>query len=980
MEDPVPNVPTMVSRLPKFGSRHAVPTAVVGTAPLTNGTMGKRSPAANTRQNGTVRTATSSPLKWKKEKGDPQKKGGSGADGGIEAGHHPRQLQQSPAVMQEVRKPVVVKVRGSASAPSANDPRTTSSKTGPCVAVPIQAFSGQNLCNGKAAISSQIGGGGRPRTGSVKHGQSLASPGDNLTSSLSFSQSSGSLESVSEENLVRSQSLTYVKRIPSPSQPPIIRSYSFNRASELGRSEVRPSPVLSGGGKGRGVLLIKGGPGLTPGRAGVGATSGVLPPTALRKSLLPSPATNSTKPSALSYRLSRPSLIKQPRPVLTTAAEEVQGDGEESPRRENSVETSPASPDAEEFHGDRVEGTERRISVETPSVTSDPSSITDSPGSTPEGLLEEPATPSVARSLRGLEDMSLSSASSLEHNDNSEEYMDDFDNLGNGGEGILLLPAHDEVQPVLADEDNTDANQHCGGTAMTGLHSFLSDSVDWAAMGITGDRNRLRVLSRRTSQALSGGPDYTHGSSLDLSPSDSGSGGTYMWDEEGLEPLGSSTHPCGSYDSELNSMDILNNLDNLESGCDLDDDDLMLEVDLPEDGSLHSDGTGMSHLANWRRRQLCWTAEDLQNNDNSEVGFEPYDRYPGQDTGLASPHRPVDELTLKHMAEDCCSVKTQLENLKLLLQMEDDSEMDDTITLDTVSPESTEEPIRFPQVEELLREVQELKEDLRNKDRIIAQLTQQMAVPVVTVRCLCQQNSQTRRLTCQDKATQTPPSRGYSPQVLQPSRLGPASVQQPQERLTSSVRSEVPSESPGFEPGCRLGDSKDQPDSHCSPNPTLPAGGVSGFLPRFQRKISDSQGLDGRRFPAKTISSPQLLQSPGSLKKTEIPNKPQQGPTITTTPRSSMAGFPRIVRGIQGRAGLSQGLTASKSRPGKHLTPSRGLACYSSASTLAPVQPASLQPKAPRQIAVFRQLDSGELKASGLGPPSLLRPPKPKSQ
>lgn len=57
------------------------------------------------------------------------------------------------------------------------------------------------------------------------------------------------------------------------------------------------------------------------------------------------------------------------------------------------------------------------------------------------------------------------------------------------------------------------------------------------------------------------------GSSLDLSPSDScGSGGTYMWDEEGLEPLGgaattgsvhtnsNTTHPIGSFDSDINSI------------------------------------------------------------------------------------------------------------------------------------------------------------------------------------------------------------------------------------------------------------------------------------------------------------------------------------------------------------------------------------------------------------------------------------------
>ncbi|KAK7879067.1 hypothetical protein WMY93_034149, partial [Mugilogobius chulae] len=37
-----------------------------------------------------------------------------------------------------------------------------------------------------------------------------------------------------------------------------------------------------------------------------------------------------------------------------------------------------------------------------------------------------------------LEDMSLSSSSSLDRHHTSQEYMDDFDNLGNGDGGILL--------------------------------------------------------------------------------------------------------------------------------------------------------------------------------------------------------------------------------------------------------------------------------------------------------------------------------------------------------------------------------------------------------------------------------------------------------------------------------------------------------------------------------------------------------------
>ncbi|XP_070962571.1 serine-rich coiled-coil domain-containing protein 2 isoform X2 [Oncorhynchus clarkii lewisi] len=926
MEDPVPNLPTMVSRLPKFGSR---PTAVAATAPLTNGTRhhpassttGKGLPTATTRQNGTIRMSSSSSLKWKKGKGGyPVERGGdSWEEDRTGAGHQPRQPQHLPMVVREIKKlssmPATVKVQGCAS----TCPRTIRSRTGSRGAVPKQALSGQSLGNGKAGLKGQAGGCGRSGTGSVRRGQSRGSPHSNLTSSLS--QSSDSLETATEENTVRSQSLTHVKRIPSSTEPPIIRSYSFNRSSELAKELprplaksplvktsplARPTPVLSSGGRGKGLHLSKCGPRPVPGRAGLETTSCILPPITLRKSLLPSSASSTTKSSALSYRLTRPSLIKQPYLVL--------------------------APTSQKVHGNRKESEGRRNSVEMPAVTPDLTSITDSPGSTPEGLLEEPVAPSGVHPLgEGLEDMSLSSTSSLELNDTSEEYMDDFDNLGNGGDGILLLPAQngrlDQSQSDL-DDDNADVNRRHGGTSMTGLHSFLSDSVDWARMGLTGG------LSRRTSQALSGGAEYPLGSSLDLSPSDSGSGGTYMWDEEGLEALGTITHPCGSYDSDLNSMDILNNLDNLESGCDLDDDDLMLDDDLPEHGSLHSDTDGMSHLTHWRR-QLCWNAEDHLHNDNRDVGFQPYDGYQG--TGLSGLHQAVelDELTLKHMAEDCCSVKTQLEHLKLLLQVEVGSEMDNT--LDTLSPESREDPIRARQVEELLKEVQELREELRSKDRIIAQLTKHVAVPVEPMRCHCQQHRDVESVTVtyHDKATQTPPWRGHAPQILQPSRPWPNSVQQPQpqERLTSSAHTEAPRDSSN--PGC--GD------------------------------------------PAKIIPALSLPPSPGSLKTASIPKRPHEGP-ITNSTQTSMAGFPRVVRGIQFRSSLRPGFTAPQSRllP----PPFRGLPCYSSQASASSQGPALLacpRTKAPRQTPGLREPEIGGLKARGLVHPSLLRLPKPKS-
>lgn len=63
------------------------------------------------------------------------------------------------------------------------------------------------------------------------------------------------------------------------------------------------------------------------------------------------------------------------------------------------------------------------------------------------------------------------------------------------------------------------------------------------------------VLRGRPPPLMSPDVDHHAASSLELSPSNS-SGGTYMWDEEGMEPLGHNTHihRCSSYESELNSI------------------------------------------------------------------------------------------------------------------------------------------------------------------------------------------------------------------------------------------------------------------------------------------------------------------------------------------------------------------------------------------------------------------------------------------
>ncbi|KAG8000223.1 Serine-rich coiled-coil domain-containing protein 2 [Nibea albiflora] len=148
----------------------------------------------------------------------------------------------------------------------------------------------------------------------------------------------------------------------------------------------------------------------------------------------------------------------------------------------------------------------------------------------------------------------------------------------------------------------------------------------------------------------------------------------------------------GTFSPSLDSMsvrrerqDILNNLDPPGSG-ELDDDDLMLDVDLPEDGLHETDR--MSHIERsdragrqgQRRKHHRWSGPDHFHNDNRSHVFQHYD---GLKASRISPRQipsegrqhgymaMLDELTLEHMTQDCSSLKNQLLRLKTLLQIED---------------------------------------------------------------------------------------------------------------------------------------------------------------------------------------------------------------------------------------------------------------------------------------------------------------------
>ncbi|XP_057682825.1 serine-rich coiled-coil domain-containing protein 2-like isoform X1 [Corythoichthys intestinalis] len=423
------------------------------------------------------------------------------------------------------------------------------------------------------------------------------------------------------------------------------------------------------------------------------STSGIQART-VKKSLLPAPKTN-----GVSYKLSRPSVAKQTRTIGVDVSQAI-----------------------------------LKTTVETPiSTGSSPERTPDAPQSKKPPSQGERSIP-----VESLEDMSLSSGSSLDHDRTSQEYMDDFDNLGNGGVGTLLLAKNDEDDSGLDRSCAAFCDREVAGNGVaveTELH-FLDDTLDWTHGTITGDdgQNHLTQFSHHSRSSPS---DYHEqgGSSLDLSPSDSyGSGGIYMWDEEGLEPLGGAgsqqagecglTPHVGSFDSDVNSSDALTNVDS----CDLNDDDLMLDGDFPDDISTHTDGDGTSHMAEWRRRQLCWGTQDVHSDDR-EAGY-----CVGMDRELTldlSPHRTTDA-KVDDLAEDFGALRSQLELLRRCLLQDDDTD-DDTLTTDTLSPEDGDQS----QVEALLQEVQQLKEDLRNKDQIISQLTVQLAVAPATSRCRC---------------------------------------------------------------------------------------------------------------------------------------------------------------------------------------------------------------------------------------------------
>lgn len=462
----------MVSRLPKFGGH----CSGGGSSPLANGSAQPVTPAQDGKTsppgmcpNGALRAPPFS-LKWKRDEGrmaacsasptwpedEDKVRPSSSVKEAKNGSPATPKVKRSGSLMLAVSSPKAIPKQSLKMSPKAGSKMAQSPADGP--------KTGPNSSNIPAPTGSEsrlV----RPKLGS----SSLRS-----SSQDSLSQSSDSLKTSPVDNMVRSNSFTHFKQIPSPTSQPMMRSFSFNRAVELAKplanTQLRPPktpflrpPQLSNGRVG----FTLGGPGglgglqcsRTPSAASSMPTLSVPPtpstPSALKKQLLPSCALTKSLGSPagpFGYRLTRPGQAKPERKPLFSGR--VKGKG---------------PPTVSEG------GAPLAVDIET-TVESDKTDFkSDSDGSSADaekrdgeaGLLSPGWGPAAGEPL---EEMSFSSASSLDRADAGEELLDDFYS----------------AEDAFSDGDLPDSGNSQTPTQTQSLHS---GTLDWDNMGLEGKKN-----------------------------------------------------------------------------------------------------------------------------------------------------------------------------------------------------------------------------------------------------------------------------------------------------------------------------------------------------------------------------------------------------------------------------------------------------------------------------------------------------------
>ncbi|XP_067876491.1 serine-rich coiled-coil domain-containing protein 2-like isoform X2 [Heterodontus francisci] len=782
MEGKAQGKPASVSRLPKFGGgtsklSEALPQAVPNGACVRSVNASSSSKHGD-RQNGTGRVGAFS-FNWKKSgKTKPGEQGAKDPVSTLPCAVKNEELVKiernsySKAPLAKDHKDLVFQNKSSAASRHPKQQQIIPYDEGSKILVAglnhsTKGNRGKML--GKPFTSSQIARsqsiGHFHKTTVVKMSEQEGTFSESSSSKDSLNQSTENLKNSSDENIVRSQSFSYSMQSNSCGTDVIPRSLSFSKAADRSclRQQMRTSlPLKSNSlyyGNPRGTdssstseLLCK----RTSSRPCLKA-----PSSALKKSLLPSCPTAPFYASSSASKMSRSSLIKCGRVVST-------GTGNNVNSMSETIEETPGTPTIGECglnnENVNIEHTaENTLSINTVGENTGP------------GINEKLESTS-GKDIDDLEVLTSSIDSSCDINDKSE-HLPHSDTAS-----IEIVDSDNSVSTEIPDDlYNPNEAMSSGGLEEPLIAAYTG--IGWIETGLSDQCKDLEGSQTTASGNYLISPDanYAMGSSFELSPSSS-SAGTYMWDEEGMEALGT-VQQCGSLESsEMNSLDILNNL---ESG-DLDEDDLMLDVDLPEDAPCKLEACeSMAHLERpergtrnqgfWRKRYQRWSGQEQYHHGNSEMQRSPVSQEPPvghfdwhaasnycrSPSGHMRSSRPMTEntvmldvLTLRHMVHDCTAVKTQILKLKRLLQQNDNgSPVNDPISVVSPTPEQAEAINSADKTDELLGEIQGLQEEMKRKDRMIEQLQQQLST-----RCNCQKGNSDAKgpaFSNADKTTQT---------------------------------------------------------------------------------------------------------------------------------------------------------------------------------------------------------------------------------
>ncbi|XP_032095739.1 serine-rich coiled-coil domain-containing protein 1 isoform X2 [Sapajus apella] len=206
---------------------------------------------------------------------------------------------------------------------------------------------------------------------------------------------------------------------------------------------------------------------------------------------------------------------------------------------------------------------------------------------------------------------------------------------------------------------------------------------------------------------------------------------------------------AGSSSSKMNSLDVLNNL----GSCELDEDDLMLDLEFLEEQNLHPSVcredsyhsvvscaavvlAPMEPTIEMKKREEPKFPEPSKQNlslkltkdIDQEARYSHISRMPNSPSADwplqgAEENGGIDSLPFRLMLQDCTAVKTLLLKMKRVLQESADMSPASSTTSLPVSP-LTEEPVPFKDI--MKDECSMLKLQLKEKDEFISQLQEEL--------------------------------------------------------------------------------------------------------------------------------------------------------------------------------------------------------------------------------------------------------------